>query len=791
MASTTPPIVTGAPRRHLAETAAPSLHRPEARPPGPRGPAWLRLLATVVLVAGFGYLRLGVYPDRFVPLASILALLVCLWHRDVRLLWAMVGAFLLMVVYKAAVLVPLDAVPGRHEWLFAAMQAMNLIAAAAVVHGVIRLLGRLEATAGSLREANAELEASNEELAAREEEVTQQNEELQSQSEELEQQTEELNSQTEELQALAEQLAERERTLAEILDTTAEGNGGEAETLRQLGESVDRLLGHRAAGAAILTPEGAEMVVRPLFGVSGNGGRVEGNRSLAALILERGRTGALPDVSLRPDLEVPALAGDEPVRSLAGAPIPLGDSEGATLEVYATEPGEWSDHELRIVEWLAEQCGRMLTIFEMRRERETLLESERAARTEAERANRAKDEFVATLSHELRTPLNAVLGWASVLRKSTESGPPDLVKGLEVIERQARHQGQLISDLLDISRTMAGKLHLEIGKVDLSVVVENALESARQAAESKELKLERDLGNVRRAVVGDPTRLEQVVWNLLSNAVKFTPPEGTIRVEVREREGDVEITVSDTGEGIDPSLLPGLFERYRQADGSSTRRHGGLGLGLAIVRNLVELHGGSVEARSEGAGKGSAFTVRLPTRAADWADAREPDAGHPGRTEEGEGPKLSGLEILVVDDDRDTRDLIARILGDGGAEVHRAASGEEAISLLDDVRPDVLISDIGMPGMDGYTFIRALRERTAEWERPLPAIALTAFARSEDRARALLAGYHSHVAKPVDSSELVAAVEDLRRALEPASDPSPDEGPSTADGDRADASSAD
>jgi signal transduction histidine kinase/CheY-like chemotaxis protein len=750
-------------------------------PPVQRGPMWLWLMVTIASIAVFGYLRLVAFPDHFVPLASVLALLVCLWHRDVRLLWAMVVVFAAMVAYKGAVLVPFAAAPGEFQWLFGVMQVTNLVVAAAVIHAVIRLTERLESTVGLLEQSNAELEASNEELAAREEEVTQQNEELQSQTEELEQQTEELNSQAEELQTLNEQLVERERTLRDLLDTTAEGRS-ESETLVKLGETIERLLGSRVAGAAVLEQNGAYMAVRPLFGLTDEPWRIKRERSLAELILTRDRVGSLADISMRPDLEAPRLATGKTVGSLAAAPLRLGDAGAGALEVYSIEPGEWSEHELRIVQWLAEQCARMITTAAMRAERESLLESERAARTEAERANRAKDEFVATLSHELRTPLHAILGWAGVLRKSGCSNPDEVVNGLEVIERNARHQGQLISDLLDVSRITVGKLHLDVQKMDLPLIVESALESVRQTAESKSVRIERSIGGIDRDVVGDPTRMQQVVWNLLSNAIKFTPSEGVVKIAVAQRADHVELVVSDSGEGIDPGMLPHLFERYRQADGSSTRRHGGLGLGLAIVASLVELHGGSVEAQSAGLGTGATFTVRLPVRATEPLDAHNDErTGPPASIAAGDidAPALIGLEILVVDDEQDARDLVSRILTERGADVHRAASGEEAIGMLNRICPDILISDIGMPGMDGYSLIHQIRERTAAMKRPLPAIALTAFARSEDRTRALLAGFQSHVAKPVESAELVAAVASLRYTVAPQSDPSSKDGEKT------------
>jgi signal transduction histidine kinase/CheY-like chemotaxis protein/uncharacterized protein YoxC len=730
-----------------------------------RGPLWLALLVTAIAVVFFSYLRLVVYPDRFVPLSSVLALLVCLWHRDLRLLWGMAAIFVVTAFYKVWLLAPGVAAPDAQEWLFGAMQIVNMVLAAAVIHVVIRLTGRLESTIEHLEAANTELEASNEELAAREEEITQQNEELQAQTEELEQQTEELNHQSEELQALNHQIAERERTLRELLGSTADVQD-DRDNLRRLGAMIGRLLEGRAAGAAVLESDGDVMTVRPLLGLAGDTRRIDRDRTLAELVRRRGRAGSLSDTALRSDLETPLLADGSVVRSVAAAPLTLEGRGSGVLEVYSTEPHEWAEYELRLVQWLAEQCGHMLTIAAMRAEREALLASERAARTEAERASHAKDEFVSMLSHELRTPLNAVLGWATVLRKGGAKSADEMKKGLEVIERNARQQGQLISDLLDISRMMVGKLHLDLQPVDVPLVVESALDSVRQTADAKGVRLERQVSAIDRKIFGDPMRLQQVVWNLLTNAVKFTPAGGVVSTAIRQVPGHVEISVRDNGEGMDPELVPQLFERYRQADGSSTRRHGGLGLGLSIVKSLTELHGGSVSASSDGVGRGSEFTLRLPLQPQD-GDRETDGTASSIRMLDTDAPALTGLKVLIVDDEADARDLVAHILSERGATVVPAASGEQALETLRQIEVDLLISDIGMPGMDGYSLIRTLREHSEFSHGALPAIALTAFARSEDRTRALLAGFQSHVAKPVEVTELVAAVASLRYAVRP------------------------
>jgi PAS domain S-box-containing protein len=364
-------------------------------------------------------------------------------------------------------------------------------------------------------------------------------------------------------------------------------------------------------------------------------------------------------------------------------------------------------------------------------------------------ANRAKEEFLATLSHELRTPLNAMLGWTRLLRLG-KLDRHDASRALETIERNARIQEQLIADILDVSRIVTGRLRLELRPVDVVPVVEAAIDSVRPAADAKGVCLTLDAADAV-TVLGDADRLQQVVWNLLVNAIKFTPPEGRVTMTIARDGPGVRMTVSDTGEGVSPDLLPVIFDRFTQGDASSTRPRGGLGLGLSIVRHIVELHGGRVHAYSEGAGRGATFVVHLPVRA-----IREASVGPPPRT-----PLLRGVRILIVDDDADAREMVALALAHCGAETVAAASAREALRLLQDFRPDVLISDISMPGEDGYTFIRRVRALRATPLRDVPAVALTAYSRPEDQRRALGAGFQTFVPKPVEVQELAAVVRRL------------------------------
>ncbi len=399
-------------------------------------------------------------------------------------------------------------------------------------------------------------------------------------------------------------------------------------------------------------------------------------------------------------------------------------------------------------------------------ELERLLASEKEARAQAEEASRLKDEFLAVVSHELRTPLNAIMGWASLLRMRKLDG--QTARAIETIERNAQTQNQLIGDLLDVSRIVSGQLRLNIRQFELGSVIEAAIEVVRPSADAKSIRLQPLLDPAAGPVAGDPDRLQQVFWNLLSNAVKFTPKGGRVQVRLQRMNSRAEVIVSDTGKGIDSKLLPVIFDRFRQGDSSTTREYGGLGLGLAIVRHLVELHGGVVHARSDGEGKGAEFTVQLPLSiAARPAQLDEEPRVHPSVSESipGTMPSLAGLRILLVDDEPDAREILSAILTEAGAEVAAAAGAQQAIDTIAKWRPDVLISDIGMPGEDGYDFIRTVRALSPDQGGQIPAIALTALARTQDRLKVLSAGYQMHVPKPVEPVELATVVASLTRRL--------------------------
>ena len=387
-------------------------------------------------------------------------------------------------------------------------------------------------------------------------------------------------------------------------------------------------------------------------------------------------------------------------------------------------------------------------------ERAQMLAREQAARAEAEAANRTKDEFLATVSHELRTPLNAMLGWVHLLRSGSLDAHTT-ERAMETIERNIQAQAQIIDDILDVSRIVRGSLVLSVRSVDLADVLHHAVESLRPAAQAKGIALHTVLEAADSHLTGDPDRLQQIAWNLLSNAIKFTSRGGEVTVRLSRTEDGLRLEVTDTGAGITPEFLPHVFERFRQADGSTTRVHGGLGLGLAIVRHLVELHGGTVEAESAGEGQGSRFAVTLPATPPGTVSALA-RAEAPGQ--EGPSQPLDGLRLLLVDDDLDTCEAMSVLLSRAGARVATASSVPEALAQLARSRPDLLITDIGMPERDGYDLLRQVRMRSPEQGGGLPAVAMTAYARPEDRERALAAGFQEHLPKPVDPADLIVVL---------------------------------
>ena len=463
-------------------------------------------------------------------------------------------------------------------------------------------------------------------------------------------------------------------------------------------------------------------------------------------------------VAIIPDPELLEIIRALGLRSSMCVPLKVqGRTMGAITFVSAESGRRFGPSDLTLAEDLAGRAGVAVDNAE-------LYQSEQNARKTADAANRAKDEFLATVSHELRTPLNAMLGWTRLLRAG-ELEPERQPRALETIERNAVTQAQLIEDLLDVSRIVSGKLRLDVQSVELAHIVDQAVESLRLASEAKQISILSALDSLAGQVMGDPHRLQQVVWNLVSNAIKFTPKEGRIDLTLERVDSSLRLSVTDSGQGIAAEFLPHVFERFKQADGTTTRSYGGLGLGLAISRHIVELHGGTIQVHSEGLGLGSRFEVNLPVSAV-RGDIRRPSARPPstvGSTDFGSHPELRGLKVLVVDDQEDGRDMVVLILEGHGAIVQAAGSVGEALTMIQCEAPDVLLSDIGMPGEDGYDLIRQVRALPRGSGGDIPAAALTAYARSEDRRKTFDAGYMMHAAKPVEPSELVAMVANLTR----------------------------
>ncbi len=455
------------------------------------------------------------------------------------------------------------------------------------------------------------------------------------------------------------------------------------------------------------------------------------------------------------------------IQAVICVPLHKNNRFSACMAVHQKTPRHWTPEEIELVTFVA---NRFWESIERARIIKSLHESfarEQEARQSAEQANRLKDEFLATLSHELRTPLNAILGWSQVLQ-SRSVDESETKKALATIERSARAQNQLIEDLLDVSRITTGKIRLDVRAVDLSNVITAAVDAARPAAEAKNIRLQTLLDPQAGPISGDPDRLQQVVWNLLSNAMKFTPKDGRVQIRLERINSHVEIVISDTGRGIEAEFLPFVFDRFRQSDGSMTRRHGGLGLGLSIARQLIELHGGSVSVASAGEGRGATFTVSLPLLPVRAEAESDSARAHPTAVREtsaspGEGcePELSGLRVLLVDDETDSRELLNTSLASCGALVTTAGSAGEAFETIRREPFDIILSDIGMPEEDGFSLIAKIRELPDEQGGKIPAIALTAYARSEDRIQALRSGFQMHIAKPVEPSELIAVVANL------------------------------
>jgi signal transduction histidine kinase len=561
-----------------------------------------------------------------------------------------------------------------------------------------------------------------------------------------------LFAESENRRAAAEALAELGQTLVESLDLATVG--------RRIADAVCTLL--RAPASALYDLDPVTGDYRQIA-ISGGAGQtwtsvLPAGTGLIGLAVVSGTTVAVPDVladariRYTPDLR--ARVEFNPNQPVLAVPLVVKQAPVGALAVADRRGRRFDADELRLARVFANQAAVALDNARLYDEAERRRQEAEHAQGEAETANRLKDDFLATLSHELRTPLTTMLAWVRLLlRRSLD--PAATARGLQAIERNVKLQARLIDDLLDISRIGSGKLAIQLQILDLAELVRSSIDALRPDAESKEIRLDVGREPLVPRVLGDPERLQQVVRNLVENAVKFTPPGGRVAVRVESCDADAVITVTDTGQGIRPDHLANVFDRFRQGDSTITRRHGGLGLGLAIVRDLVELHGGTVTAESAGSGRESCFVVRLPAATGAATGAR---TGSPPAAQDADSsPLLAGVRILLVEDEPDSRAVLHTVLQESRAESRVAASAPEALKILEAFAPAVLVCDIGLPGEDGYQLMRALRAQGVG----VPAIALTAYAGSEDRRRALAAGYQRHVPKPVDPDDLVRAIRDV------------------------------
>jgi PAS domain S-box-containing protein len=555
------------------------------------------------------------------------------------------------------------------------------------------------------------------------------------------------------LREQAEQAAEVIRRLQMVTDT-ALSHLTLDELLHEMLGRIRELLRADAAAILLVTEDGKYLTGRAAIGLEEEARvRVPIGRGVAGRIAMTAAPVMIKDLS---KVEVMSSILSENARSLIGAPLMIEGRVIGVMHVDTLETHNFTAEDLRLLQLAADRVALAI-------EHARLYEAEQRARVEAETASRMKDEFLATISHELRSPLNSILGWVTLMREG-RLRRADTYRALETVERSARAQNRIISDLLDVSRIINGQLRLNMRSLEPGPVVEAGVDAVRPAAAAKGIQIRMSIDREAGRVAADADRLQQIVWNLVSNAIKFTPSEGTVEVRLERIGSEVEMRVSDTGAGISPDFLPFVFDRFRQADSSSTRKQGGLGLGLAIVRHLVELHGGTVHAESQGVGKGAAFVVRLPlvsSRLGSVAEERVHVAASSQAMKVDHPPRLEGLRVLVVDDEANARDLVSTMLAGSEADVRTAASAAEAMAILrggQQWRPDVLVSDIEMPDADGYDLIRCVRTLPPERGGHVPAVALTAHAQVEDRMKALAAGFQMHVPKPIEQLELLTVL---------------------------------
>lgn len=730
------------------------------------------ILIASALVLGLAWMKIGLLPDKVFPLSSALLLLFCLYYQDLRILHGMALGLTLVALIKVLVVLPAGLAEGPYKWVVISSHLTNIWVVAGVLHGLIRFQRRLAEKRARLKHLNEELErgneellASNEELAAREEEITRQNEELRSQSEELEQQAEELRQQGEEMEQQGaeilqanQELIRKERGLQTLLDSGRwlRGDSNEVIVLNGVCQAAVQVLGDEIQAAAVLFRAGTDFEVKGDFGFGLHGAagrRIVGAPSFSALVGESGRTASINDLALRPDLVLPRSSVGPPFRSVLGAPIWLNEGAVGTLEVYATVPREWTEHEFRIVEWLAVQTAVGLQAIEFRRELEQ-------KQNDAEEASIQKTKFLAAVSHDIRNPVNAISLLAEVIERCAQDPEkvgriPELSKSLW---NNARSLVDLVSDVLDLTRLEAGILDLSLSDFSLCELIRDEVEKALPEAEGKRLKLECRLPEGEIRLVSDRIKVARIIANLIGNAVKFTETGGVTIDYSREKDESLCIHVHDTGIGIPSEQVEHVFDEFMQGRNPERNREKGTGLGLAICRSLVKSLGFDIEVKSL-IGVGSTFTVKIPSLnlATDRGDrTSSEDGGTVTITDSREKADLQGIRVLLVEDHEVAREMTTQLLESEGAIVDTAANGREAIRQLSSGLHQVLLLDLNLPDFDGIEVLQNLLKTRPETLQVI--LAVSGDVRPERISQVTELGADGLLGKPVSLHRLKEAL---------------------------------
>ncbi len=712
------------------------------------------LITSTLLVLGLAalwtWLRVVAFREIPLPLTYVLPMMVCVWSRRLWQLWGMAAVFAAVTVWRYQDMVSRQGMPVEDARVFFGTTMLNIIAGAVVVQAILVLRNRLDAQKERLREQYSELEAQSEELARQNEEIKEQSEELAQQNEEIESQSEELGGQNEELQRANERLAIREEILQSLLEVTRRPGSG-LEALADVCQRSLHAIGRPTECVAVLRLDPDKLRLKSqavMPGAMPVPSEWPREGSIATVVLAAEKTAYVSDLSLQPELRAP-FAETDPVRSVLATPLRVAGVPYGVVLACSSEATHWSEEQFHVIEWIAAQCG---MIAEGIRWQRVLAERTR----EIEAANRAKDQFLAMLSHELRTPLTPVLAAAGVLERD-ERIPPDVREDLQMIRRNVAIQSRLIDDLLDLTRLERGKLKLDTSALDLAMLLQETMGIVAGDLDAKDQRVELHLDGARGCrVEGDGPRLQQVFWNLLKNANKFSPRQSVIAMKAQRVAGAtprVRVEVKDAGLGIEPNDLKRIFKPFEQVERMGKQRgsDGGLGLGLAIAKALVELHRGTISVTSDGAGQGATFTVELPI-----LDEQSPDLSKMAVTRSpfrgGEGSK--GVQILLVEDHEDTGRVLARLLRNSGYAVDYARSAGAAWELFQKSDYTLVISDLGLPDESGLELIKKMKALRPN----LPGICLTGYGSEEDLNACRAAGFSEHLTKPVDMQRLQSAI---------------------------------